>query len=174
MKLKLAAIAFINLLLASIASLDASEPPLAFRDPTPQRYELTARASQIDLRAKEHPEINFIFAKQGKPVDVEHAVVDTRVAPQGKLVICLMGLSGPLADHLSSYGLHTIQVHYANGWFGKFSKQAPPTDDRFLGKIRLEAATGEDFSAAVDIPQPDEPESFSRLAVSHVARDGLF
>jgi hypothetical protein len=46
-------------------------------------------------------------------------------------------------------------VHYANGWFGKFGKEPPPADDQFLGKIRLEAATGEDFSDAVSIPKPD-------------------
>jgi hypothetical protein len=81
--------------------------------------------------------------------------VDTRVEPQGKLVIWLMGYSGPLFERVSGYGLHVIRVHYANGWFGKFSRQAPPTDDKFLGKIRLEAATGEDFSDAVEIPKPD-------------------
>lgn len=51
--------------------------------------------------------------------------------------------------------MHAIQVHYANGWFAKFSKITPPSDDKFLGKIRLEAATGEDFSDAVSIPKPD-------------------
>jgi hypothetical protein len=66
-----------------------------------------------------------------------------------------MGHNGPLFERLSGYGLHAIQVHYANGWFAKLSEQAPPTDDKFLGKIRLEAATGEDHSAAVNIPKPD-------------------
>jgi hypothetical protein len=46
-------------------------------------------------------------------------------------------------------------VHYANGWFSKLSRQAPASDDQYLGKIRLEAATGEDFSDAVKIPKPD-------------------
>jgi hypothetical protein len=135
--------------------LFAADPPLAFKDPSAKRYDLTARASQIDTRAKAHPDIGFLFEKAGKPADNEHATVDTRVAPQGKLVIWLMGYSGPLFERLSGYGLHAIQVHYANGWFGKFGNAAPPTDDKFLGKIRLEAATGENFSDAVDIPKPD-------------------
>jgi hypothetical protein len=66
-----------------------------------------------------------------------------------------MGYSGPLFERVNSYGLHAIQVSYANGWFGKFGKEPPPADDKFLGKIRLEAATGEDFSPEVNIPKPD-------------------
>jgi len=143
------------LLLAPRAALPAAQPVLVFKDPQPQRYELTARASQIDPRAKPHPEIDFVFEKNGKPADVEHATVDTRVKPQGKLVIWLMGHSPALFERVNSYGLHAIQVHYANGWFGKFGNAAPPGDDKFLGKIRLEAATGEDFSAVVEIPKPD-------------------
>jgi hypothetical protein len=144
-----------TMLLAPIASLRAADLMLSYDDPHPQRYELTARASKLDPRAQPHPEIDFVFEKQGKPSDVEHATVDTRVAPQGKLVIWLMGHSPALFERLSGYGLHAIQVHYANGWFGKLSKVAPAADDKFLGKIRLEAATGEDFSNAVSIPKPD-------------------
>ena len=131
--------------LALAGSLAAAEP-LTFKDPTPQRYELTARASEIDPRAKAHPEIDFVFEKGGKPADVENATVDTRVKPQGKLVIWLMGYSAPLFERINSYGIHAIRVHYANGWFGKFGRETPSDDDEFLGKIRLEAATGEDFS----------------------------
>ncbi len=132
----------------------AADAPLKYNDPHPQRYDLTARASQLDPRAKEHPEIDFVFTKQGKPSDTERAMVDTRVAPQGKLVIWLMGYSAPLFERTASYGLHAIQVHYANGWFGKLNGLAGD-DDKFLGKIRLEAATGEDHSDAVTIPKPD-------------------
>ena len=95
------------------------------------------------------------FEKGGKAADTEHVTVDTRVAPRGRLVIWLMGYNSQLFDRLASYGLHAIQVHYANGWFGKFGDAAPPDDDKFLGKIRLEAATGEDFSPVVNIPKPD-------------------
>lgn len=128
-------------------------PP--FNDPAPKRYDLTARASVIDPRVQAHPEIDFPIEKDGKPADNQRASVDTRVAPQGRLMVWLMGYNGGLFDRVNSYGIHAIQVHYANGWFGKFGKEPPPVDDKFLGKIRLEAATGEDFSDQVAIPKPD-------------------
>jgi hypothetical protein len=96
-----------------------------------------------------------VFEKEGKPQDVEHAAVDTRVPARGRLVIWLMGHNKSLFEHLTGYGLHAIQVHYANGWFGQFGSKAPADDDKFLGKIRLEAATGKDFSSVVSIPEPD-------------------
>ncbi len=65
-----------------------------------------------------------------------------------------MGHNQQLFERLSGYGLHAIQVHYANGWFGKLNKEPPP-DDQYLGRIRLEAATGTDVSDAINIPQPD-------------------
>ena len=159
------------LLTASPEVLRAAEASLAFHDPQPQRYELSARASQIDPRTRPHPEINFLFEKGGKPADVQNASVDTRVQPQGKLVIWLMGYSGPLFERVNSYGLHAIRVHYANGWFAKLSKMAPPTDDKFLGKIRLEAATGKDFSDAVSIPRPDGMMERALQFVKWLARE---
>lgn len=132
--------------LATAASLIAAEP---------QRYEFKARASVIDPRARPHPEINFVFESKGKPTDEENAMVDTRVPSQGKLVVWLMGYSAPLFERVTGYGLHAIRVHYANGWFGQFGKEPAPADDKFLGKIRLEAATGEDYSDVVNIPKPD-------------------
>ena len=137
------------------ASVLAADAPLTFSDTAPQRYQFTARASEIDSRAKSHPEMDFVFEKDGKPADIQHASVDTRVKPQGKLVIWLMGYNAPLFERVNSYGLHAIRVHYANGWFSQFGKEPPPADDKFLGKIRLEAATGEDFSDVVNIPKPD-------------------
>jgi len=152
--MSLALVLILNLALLKTAAMSA-EPQLTFADKERQRYELTARASEIDRRAKPHPEINFLFDKAGKPQDLQHATVDTDVAPQGKLVIWLMGHSQPLFERLSGYGLHAIQIHYANGWFGEFGRKATSGDEYFLGKIRLEAATGEDFSDVVDIPKPD-------------------
>ena len=116
------------------ALIRAADAPLTFNDPKPQRYDITARASVIDPRAKAHPEIDFVFEKGGKPADTENASVDTRV---------------------NSYGIHAIRVHYANGWFGKFGNTSPGDDGQLLGKIRIEAATGEDFSPLVEIPKPD-------------------
>jgi hypothetical protein len=115
----------------------------------------SARASQIDSRAKEHPEISFMFEKEGKPADVQNASVDIGVPMQGKLVIWLMGNPPELFERVNSYGYHAIQVHYANGWFSKFGKEPAPADPMHLGKIRLEATTGEDFSDLVSIPKPD-------------------
>ena len=46
-------------LLAPVAH--AAEVPLTFNDLKPQRYELTARASVLDSRAKPHPELDFVF-----------------------------------------------------------------------------------------------------------------
>ncbi len=148
-----------------------AQESLTFSDPQPQRYQLKARASQIDPRAQAHPEIEFVFEKKGKPADEENASVDTRVAPQGKLVIWLMGHSGGLFERLNSYGLHAIQVHYANGWFGQFGKEPAPADDKFLGKIRLEAATGEDFSDVVAIPKPDGMMERSYQFVKWLAKE---
>ena len=91
---------------------------------------------------------------QGKPADLQHAVVDTRVPSQGKLVIWLMGHNQGLFESISGYGLHGIQPHYANGWFSKLDA-ANRDDGMTLGGIRLEAATGEDHSPFVAIPKPD-------------------
>ncbi|HSI15468.1 MAG TPA: hypothetical protein VK961_25710 [Chthoniobacter sp.] len=142
-------------LVALVASSRAADAPLKFNDPAAKRYELKARASVVDPRVQAHPEINFLIEKDGKPADSEEASVDTRVTPQGKLVIWLMGYSAPLFEHVNSYGLHILRVPYANGWFDKFGKEPAPADEQFLGKIRLEAATGEDFSPEVNIPKPD-------------------
>jgi len=154
--------------------LTLSSPLLAqslhFDDPKPQRYEFTARASEIDKRVQAHPEINFVLESKGKPADVENASVDTSIAPRGKLMIWLMGMSAPLFERVNSYGIHAIRVHYANGWFGQFGKEPPPADDKFLGKIRLEAATGEDVSDAVSIPKPDGMMERALQFVKHLAK----
>ncbi|RYD21751.1 MAG: hypothetical protein EOP88_10245 [Verrucomicrobiaceae bacterium] len=123
--------------------------------PEGKMYRLEVRASGVDAKAKAHPEISFLLEKDGKPQDVEHAAVDTRVPPQGKLVIWLMGHNGELFDRVTGYGMHAIQVHYAREWFGKLYPGAPPRDELFLSGIRLEAATGKDESRAVRIPYPD-------------------
>lgn len=139
-------------------------------DRTPQRFLLTARASEIDPQAKPHPEINFLFEKDGKPQDIQHAMVDTRVPSEGKLVIWLMGYSEPLFDRVSGYGLHIIRVHYANGWFSILNKEPPP-DDQYLGRIRLEAATGQNYSDAIDIPLHDGLAERSLQFVKWLAKE---
>ena len=145
---------FLTIAFVAIFASSAKGAP-AFNDASPRRYEFSARASDIDKRVQAHPEIDFLLESKGKPADLQHASVDTRVEPVGKLVVWLMGHSAPLFERVNSYGLHAIRVHYANGWFGKFGKMSPGPDDKLLGKIRLEAATGEDFSDLVSIPKPD-------------------
>jgi len=136
--------------LAGLSVAFAADP-----DKTPQKYDIAKRASEIDPRVKEHPEIDFLLAdKQGKALDLQRAVVDTRVPSRGKLVIWLMGHSPGISDRVSSYGMHYIQVHYANKWFGGLSKDVL-NDGSSLGKLRLEAATGEDHSPIANIPTPD-------------------
>jgi hypothetical protein len=135
--------------------VSAQQPSLKFNDPKPQHYKLTARASELDSRVKAHLDINFLIdTKDGKPADIQQAAVDTRVAPRGKLVIWLMGHNEPLFDRLNSYGLHAIRVHYANKWFGIKCRENP-VGEHCRGNIRLEAATGMNFSDDVDIPKPD-------------------
>lgn len=124
-------------------------------DSQPSRHDLQVRASAINPQAKEYPDIDYVFAdKDGKPADMQHAVVDTSVTPRGELVIWLMGHNQRFFEHLSGYGLHAIQPHYANRWFSKIDGQKRD-DGITLGKVRLEAATGEDFSPLVNIAKPD-------------------
>jgi hypothetical protein len=121
----------------------------------PQRFEFVARASEIDPQAQGHPEIDFdLVDAKGKPQDLQHAMVDTRVGSRGELVIWLMGHNQGLFERVTGYGLHAIQPHYANRWFGKLAAK-DRDDGQTLGKIRLEAATGEDHSPLVEIPKAD-------------------
>lgn len=142
---------------------------LEYEDQSPQLYKIHGWASLIDHRAKEHPEINFVFKSKGIAIDVQHAIVDTRVKPRGKLVIWLMAHNKGLFDRLASYGLHAIQVHYANRWFSKLNA-LNDADKEHIGKIRLEAATGEDFSSFVDIPKADGMMQRATQFVKHLAK----
>ncbi|MFN5228412.1 MAG: BPSS1187 family protein, partial [Planctomycetota bacterium] len=117
--------------------------------------EFTSRASQIDPRTKAYPQIDFLLEKEGKPADIQHACRPSGVASKGKLVVWFMGHSPELFHFLADEGFHVLRVHYANGWFNRFGKEPPPEDRYALGKIRLEAATGEDFSDLVAIDKPD-------------------
>ncbi len=140
-----------------------------YSDPKPRQYTLSERASKIDPRAKEHPEIDFVFTSGGKVQDLQQAIVDTRVAPRGKLVIWLMRHNPGLFQRLSSYGLHAIQVHYANRWFGKICRETP-VGNMCRGDARLEAATGEDHSPNLSIPRPDGMMERSRQFVMWLAK----
>ena len=144
---------------------------LSYSDPAPQHYRIKMRASEIDSRVKSHPEIGFVLTdKKGKPADEENASVDTRVAPRGKLVIWLMKHNPALFDRLNSYGLHAIQVHYANKWFS-ICCQENPVGETCRGDIRLEAATGQDFSEDVTIPKPDGMQQRAFQFVKALAKE---
>ncbi len=161
----------LNVIVGWIVVASASAEPLVFDDPSPQRYEYTARASELDQRVKAHPEIGFLIeTEDGKPADVENASVDTSVAPLGKLVIWLMGPNEELFKRLNSYGLHVIRPHYANRWFSLVC-QEDPVGPHCRGNVRLEAATGEDFSDEVEIPKPDGMMERSFQLVSWLAKE---
>lgn len=156
---------------SSFSALAADEgDALRYSDQQPQRYKLEARASQIDKQAKEHPEIDYVFESKGKPADVQHAIVDTSVAPRGKLVIWLMSHKPELFDRLADYGLHAIDVHYARGWFSKL-QGLNNEDTEHIGRIRLEAATGQDFSTYIDIPRPDGMMHRAYMLVKHLSKE---
>jgi len=114
----------------------------------------TKRASEIDSRVREYPEIDYVFESKGKAQDTQHACVDMNVKPVGQLVVWLMGYNGPLSTHLASRGFHVLQPHYARQWFNKLFREYP-ISETCRGDMRLEAATGEDFSDAVAIRKPD-------------------
>jgi hypothetical protein len=63
------------------------------------------------------PRLTSFFQKNGKPEDVEHAAVDTRVPSQGRLIVWLMAHNHLPFERLNAYGLYAIQPHYANKWF---------------------------------------------------------
>ena len=47
----------------TVSSVEAAESarPLIFKDAQPKMHRLSARASQLDSRAREYPKIGFIF-----------------------------------------------------------------------------------------------------------------
>ena len=150
------------------------------------RNDFKARASAIDPRAREHPELGFVFGDgstvtggeggtrvSGDPPDMQHAAVDTAAPSRGELLIWLSNPEEPrreLFDRVTAYGCHIIKVHYANHWFGLISAEVR-NDGVSLGQIRLEAATGTDCGCPlVDIPQPDGMAERARQFVLWLTR----
>lgn len=128
---------------------------------------MTARASVIDPRAAEHPEIDFVFEKDGKPQDVQHALVNLDAPQRGQLVVWLMAYNQQLFERLASYGYHVVQPHYARAWFGIVK----PTDRMARGLVRLEAATGKDVSSQVEIPFADGMAERTHQFVRRLAQE---
>lgn len=114
----------------------------------------TVRASAINPEAREYPEIGFVFGTDKKPQDTQVGAVDPAAKSRGQLVIWLMAYNENLAKRVTSYGYHFVQPHYARGWFGKVC-QENPVGETCRGDMRLEAATGEDFSDSADIEKQD-------------------
>lgn len=135
-----------------------------------ERIALQARASELDPTAREFPEINFVFGSAEKPADWQRASVDLAVAPRGELVIWLMSANDEFFDRLNSYGLHVIQPHYARAWFGLLC-QPSPMDDAARGNVRLEAATGDDFSPELNLTPPDGMMERSRRFLIWLAQE---
>ena len=156
--------------MAIVASAAEREASLVFGDARPALHRFSARASQLDPRAREYPKIDFVFEKGGKPVDLQRASVDTRVKPRGKLVIWLMSYNERLFERLNSYGFHAIQPHYANKWFSKVCR-GNPVGESCRGNMRLEAATGDDYSDEAGIQKPDGMMERSLQFVKYLARE---
>ena len=154
----------------SISAQLPASTKFAYQDPKPQRYKLSARASKLDSRTKEYPKIGFVFGDEKKPQDLENAIVDTSVAPRGKLVIWMMGHNPRLFEHLADYGLHAVQIAYAKQWFGKVCLEKP-VGENCRGNVRIEAATGEDFSKDVYLAKPDGMMERARQFVTWLAKE---
>lgn len=113
-----------------------------------------ARASEITANAREYPDIGYVFGTDKKPQDTQVGAVNPSVKPRGQLVIWMMSYNSALAERVTSYGYHFIQPHYARQWFGKVCLEQP-VGESCRGDMRLEAATGEDFSTSADIQPQD-------------------
>ena len=155
--------------IAFAVAIQSSFAATGYNDPSPKKYLFKARASKLDSRTREYAKIGFVFGNDKKPADLQHAVVDTRVKSRGQLVIWLMSYNNDLFDRLSSYGLHAIQPHYANKWFSKVCRENP-VGEHCRGNMRLEAATGEDFSDAADIRPPDGMKERARQFLLWLAK----
>jgi hypothetical protein len=141
--------------------------PLAAK---PQLHEFKTRASELDSKIKEYPEIGFLIKdKKGKAQDTQYASVDTSTQSRGRLVIWLMSPNTKLFHQLNKYGLHTMQVAYANKWFSLCCKERP-VGPHCRGNIRLEAATGEDHTNVTAIAKPDSIKGRALTFVKHLAK----
>lgn len=146
---------FVASLLMISAGISLAQEPTKKAHGEGKLHILKERASVIDPRTKEDAKIGFLFKDAaGKVLDTETAVVDTRVPQNGKLVIWLMGYNAALFERVAGYGYHAIQVHYANQWFARIPREKN-VDGTSLGKMRLEAATGEDHTPVADLSKPD-------------------
>lgn len=118
------------------------------------RLKARVRASEINPEAREYPQIGYVFGTEKSPQDYEVGSFDPAANSRGELVIWMMGHNDLLAERVNSYGYHFVQPHYARQWFSKVCRENP-VGETCRGNMRLEAATGEDFSDSADIQKPD-------------------
>ena len=147
--------------------LVASDEPTA---PLPtRRLRVSVRVSEMNPAAREYPELGYEFSdEKGRAVDLQHAAVNPGAESRGELVIWLMAHNGYLFETLADMGFHTIQVHYANRWFGRIPPEVRDSG-RALGDIRLEAATGQDSSSVVSIGEADGMQQRALQFVQYLA-----
>ena len=154
---------------ALLLSLLLTAPP-TYTDASPGLKSDSLRASDLDRRARAYPEIGFLLeTKDGKPADQQIAAVNTAAKSRGKLVIWLMSPKRDLFEILANEGFHVIQPHYARHWFGTLC-QEDPVGPMCRGDVRLEAATGEDFSDQLNLRKPDGMAERARRMVVTLAR----
>jgi len=111
----------------------------------PKLYQLQFSASEADPQAT-------------KALGKEHAYLDTRVAPKGKLVVFLHG-AGEFTD-CGDGALPTLVAGWGFHWFGPcyLSNYGVDNCGNDIEGCRLEAFEGSDHSKAVTIARPDSIE----------------
>jgi len=112
----------------------------AYADKTPKRYPPDQNAPAKSIRARASTR-GFRFVFQGKGRQGCRTSSTRRRHARGagrRLVIWMMGYGAPLFDRLGGRGLHAIQVHYANKWFGFI----PKTEREDGNEHRQDAARG--------------------------------
>ncbi len=87
--------------------------------------------------------------------ETQTALVDTRVAPRGKLVVTLSGVGGgpgPLnvAAFVAGLGFHAFAVAYENS-----VNPSGQNDPKFFGDMRFEQFDGMDRTSAITVSRPD-------------------
>jgi hypothetical protein len=109
-------------------------------------------------------------------IEPQYALLDSRVAPLGKLVVFLTGAAnvpGGWRDHgrqVAGYGFHVLIPHYNNRW----SSGTDPCEG--MGgscseDVRWEALTGEDVTSAIDIPRADSAEGRVLVMLEHLVTE---
>ena len=135
-----------GLLLLALLSLSAGSAPA-------QRLLSEIRTRDPFILADKASRIYYLVSSVDRP----------RGSPRGGVSVLtskeLESWAGPVSvfdvpvDFWGQKGVWAPEMHAYEGKYYIFTTFS--TDDKFLGKIRLEAATGQDFSDVVSIPKPD-------------------